>query len=72
MIIEENILDELTKKAKENPRLRQSLDLRNCPEDKSQRMLSAIEPGSPLPIHRHRKTSETVSMFTWQAGGRIL
>ena len=30
------------------------------PEDLSQRMLNAIEPGSPLPIHRHRKTSETV------------
>ena len=25
-----------------------------------QRMLNAIEPGSPLPIHRHRHTSETV------------
>lgn len=23
-------------------------------------MLNAIEPGSPLPIHRHRHTSETV------------
>ena len=23
-------------------------------------MLNAIEPGSPLSIHRHRKTSETV------------
>ena len=30
------------------------------PEDLIQRMLNAIEPGSPLPIHRHRKTSETV------------
>jgi len=30
------------------------------PEDLSQRMLNAIEPGSPMPIHRHRKTSETV------------
>ena len=29
-------------------------------EDQSQRMLNAIEPGSPLPIHRHRKSSETV------------
>ena len=26
----------------------------------SQRMLNAIEPGSPMPIHRHQKTSETV------------
>ena len=36
------------------------MDLRNSPEDQSQRMLNAIEPGSPLPIHRHRKSSETV------------
>ena len=59
MIIEKNILDELTEKAKENPRLRQSLDLRNCPEDKSQRMLNALEPGTIMPIHRHKETSET-------------
>ena len=37
-----------------------NLDLRNGPEDGSQRMLNAIEPGSPLPIHRHTKSSETV------------
>ena len=37
-----------------------NLDLRNSPEDGSQRMLNAIEPGSPLPIHRHRHSSETV------------
>lgn len=36
------------------------MDLRNGPEDSSQRMLNAIEPGSPLPIHRHKNTSETV------------
>lgn len=35
-------------------------DLRNSDKDQSQRMLNAIEPGSPLPIHRHQKTSETV------------
>lgn len=35
-------------------------DLRNSPEDTSQRMLNAIEPGSEVPIHRHQKTSETV------------
>lgn len=37
-----------------------NMDLRNSAEDQSQRMLNAIEPGSPLPIHRHKKTSETV------------
>jgi len=37
-----------------------NLDLRNDENDSSQRMLNAIEPGSPLPIHRHRHSSETV------------
>ncbi|MBQ9677042.1 MAG: WbuC family cupin fold metalloprotein [Prevotella sp.] len=54
------ILDELTEQAKASPRVRMNLDLRNSDADQSQRMLNAIEPGSPLPIHRHQKTSETV------------
>ena len=60
MKITQAILDDLTQKAKESPRLRMNLDLRNSDKDTSQRMLNAIEPGSPLPVHRHRKTSETV------------
>ena len=60
MKITQALLDELTEKAKESPRLRMNLDLRDSGEDTSQRMLNAIEPGSPLPIHRHQKTSETV------------
>lgn len=54
------VLDNLTAQAKASPRLRMNLDLRNSPEDGSQRMLNALEPGSPLPIHRHKYTSETV------------
>ena len=60
MIITQAILDELTAMAKESPRLRMNLDLRNDENDTSQRMLNAIEPGSEVPIHRHRNTSETV------------
>ena len=60
MIITNEILDELTAKAKESPRLRMAMDLRNSADDQSQRMLNAIEPGSLLPIHRHQKTTETV------------
>lgn len=59
MIITKDILDELTKKAKDSPRLRFNLDLRNSAEDKSQRMLNALEPGTIMPIHRHKGTSET-------------
>lgn len=54
------LLEYLTEQAKASPRLRMNHDLRNSPEDGSQRMLNAIEPGSPLPIHRHKYTSETV------------
>ena len=60
MKITQAILDNLTEQAKVSPRLRMNLDLRNSAEDQSQRMLNAIEPGSPLPIHRHQKSSETV------------
>ena len=59
MIITHQILDELTAKAQQSPRLRQNLDLRNSSDDQSQRMLNAIEPGTVMPIHRHMKSSET-------------
>ena len=58
--ITQALLDDLTAQAKASPRLRMNYDLRNSSADQSQRMLNAIEPGSPLPIHRHRQTSETV------------
>ena len=60
MIITKAILDQLTEQAKASPRLRMNFDLRNSPEDQSQRMINAIEPGSEMPIHRHKYTSETV------------
>ena len=60
MLFSTAILDELTAQAKASPRLRMNLDLRNTPADQSQRMLNALEPGTVMPIHRHRHTSETV------------
>lgn len=60
MKITQALLDSLTEQAKASPRLRMNYDLRNSESDQSQRMLNAIEPGSPLPVHRHQKSSETV------------
>lgn len=60
MKITQAILDNLTEQAKASPRLRMNLDLRDSDTDGSQRMLNAIEPGSPLPIHRHQQTSEVM------------
>ena len=59
MNITQAILDKLTAEAKASPRLRMNLDLRNSAEDQSQRMLNALEPGTIMPIHRHKETSET-------------
>ena len=59
MIIDKTILDRLTEQARNNPRLRMAMDLRNSPEDQSQRMLNALEPGTVLPVHRHKASSET-------------
>ena len=60
MVIDKTLLDNLTEQAKANPRLRQAYDLRTTPEDGSQRILNAVEPGTVLPIHRHRSSTETV------------
>ena len=60
MLIDQKLLDSLTAQAKASSRLRMNYDLRNTPADQSQRMLNALEPGTVMPIHRHRHTSETV------------
>lgn len=53
-------MDSLSQQAKESPRLRQAFDLRTTPNDSSQRILNAVEPGTILPIHRHRGSTETI------------
>ena len=63
MVLDKEKIEALIAAAKVNPRLRQNLDLRNSPEDNSQRMLNALEPGTELPIHRHTKSSETTAVL---------
>ena len=60
MIIDQNLLNNLTAQAKASPRLRMHFDLRDSSDDQSQRMLNAIEPGTVIPIHRHTMTNEEV------------
>ena len=62
MLLDKRFLDQLSKSASENPRLRASFDLRNTDKDNSQRMLNALQPGTILPIHRHPFTAETLIM----------
>lgn len=67
MLLDQELLNTLTAQAQASPRLRQNYDLRNTPEDHSQRMLNALEPGTELPIHRHLKSSESVAMLRSKA-----
>lgn len=59
-LINEELLEELHRKACFSDRLRMNFDLRTTAEDGSQRMLNALEVGTKVPIHRHLKSSETV------------
>ena len=59
IIIDEQLLDEISVEASENNRLRKNFNLHNSFDDKVQRLLNAMEPGTEVPIHRHLNTVET-------------
>ncbi len=59
MIIDNELLDSISSEAIKSVRLRMAHDMRTSVSDNSQRMLNAIEPGTILPIHRHRNSTET-------------
>ena len=63
MEINKDLLDSLFEQAKENPRLRQNMDLRTSSADTSQRMLNALLPGTVVPIHRHPQSTESVFLL---------
>ena len=48
MKIDSELLDSLTRAAKESPRLRMNYDLRTSQADGSQRMLNALELGTAI------------------------
>lgn len=63
MKIDDAIFDDLLARAGESPRRRLNFDLRNSPEDGSQRMLNALLPETVVPVHRHHASSETVVLL---------
>lgn len=58
MKLDNALFNSVSSEAKTSLRLRMACDMRTTPADNSQRMLNAIEPGTELPIHRHRSSSE--------------
>ena len=63
MEINKEFLGKLFEQAVENPRLRQSYDLRTSSDDNSQRILNALLPGTIVPIHRHPNSNENVLLL---------
>ncbi|MDD4590199.1 MAG: WbuC family cupin fold metalloprotein [Parabacteroides sp.] len=59
MLIDDNLLDKVTEQAKASGHLRMNYNLHDSLEAKAQRLLNALEPGTVLPVHRHRHTAET-------------
>ncbi len=64
MIIDEILLERLLEKASESERRRANYDLKTSTDDKSQRILNVLLPGTQIPIHRHQETSETVILLS--------
>lgn len=59
MIIDNQLLDNVTVRAEASPRLRMNFNLHDSLDAKAQRLINVLLPGTPLPIHRHRHTAET-------------
>ena len=58
-IINSQLLDSITARAQSSPRLRMNHNFHDSLQSGAQRLLNALEPGTILPIHRHRHTAET-------------
>ena len=59
MIIDKNLLDQVSEQAKASPRLRMNYIFHQSLEDKGHRFLNAVEPGTLVPIHRHPTKTES-------------
>lgn len=58
-IIDKELLDEVSRQAKQSDRLRKNYNFHESLEDKCHRMLNAVEPGTLVPIHRHPTKDES-------------
>lgn len=63
MVVDNNFLDNLLEQAANSERKRTAFDLRTTSADKSQRIINAMLPGTIVPIHRHTKTSESMTVL---------
>ena len=78
-IIDDRVLDEVSEKAKDSPRLRMNYNFHQSLDDLCHRFLNAVEPGTEVPIHKHPTKDESfvilrgkVKVSTYNDDGSIL
>ena len=79
MVISEELLNEVSAQAKASPRLRMNYNFHESLDDKCNRMLNAVEPGTQVPIHRHPTKDESfvvlrgkVKVTTYNDDGSVI
>lgn len=63
MLINDNLLDDITSMAEESPRLRMNHNFHESLDAKAQRLINVLLPGTIIPIHRHQHTAETYALL---------
>lgn len=58
-VIDDHLLNIISQRASTDNRLRKNYNLHQDLRESVQRLLNALEPGTQLPVHRHRHTDET-------------
>ena len=66
MVIDEQLLNQVSAQAKASPRLRMNYNFHQSLEEKCHRFLNAVEPGTVVPIHRHPTKDETFVVLRGQ------
>lgn len=64
MIIDQELIERLYEQAEKDPRKHVNYDMRTSPEDGSQRMLNAMQPGTEVAVHRHPNSNENIFAIT--------
>ena len=63
MLINKDLLDSVTEKAKQSDRLRMNYNLHESLDSTVQRLFNALEPGTVIPIQRHQDTAESMILI---------
>ena len=79
MVIDNQLLNEVTEQAKTSLRLRKNYNFHQSLDEKCHRFLNAVEPGTVVEIHRHPTKDETfvllrgrVIVYTYNDNGSVI